>query len=120
MKFEHDKIRNSVACGVYHSSKVNQEKYPKAAKMKVLQWDYELAYLTKKIASTCDESFEFTYCFESSRFPPLGVMSDFSYESVKFKKASMRNPIPIITDIIRRWPKAEVGPKDKIVKDEKA
>lgn len=117
VKFEHDKIRNSVACGVYQTSKDNKEKYPKAAKMKALQWDYELAYLTTQVARTCDDSYEFNYCFESLRFPPLAIMSYFSYRWVKFSNISMRNPIQSITKIIRNWPKAEVGPKDQVLKE---
>lgn len=114
-KFEHDKIRNSVACGVYHASNDNKQKYPKAAKMKAFQWNYELGFLSKQIASTCDDSFDLVYCFQSPRFPTLGVMSHFSYASKTHKKHFFRNPIPDIAGIIRKWPKAEIGPKDNIL-----
>lgn len=83
------------------------ERYPKASRMKALQWDYELAFLSKQLASTCDDTFEFTYCWESQRFGYIGVMSHYSHDFIQFYNDSSRDPLILIKNIIRDWPKLD-------------
>lgn len=102
--FAHNIIRNSIACGIYYSNKSDQQPYQKAMKMRAFTWNYELAYLAKQIARTCDSKFQEHYCFQSVRFPKLGLMTDFARDHYNIRNNAYLNPHELITTIIKDWP----------------
>lgn len=117
MKFEHNKIRNSVACGVYQTSPGNKQKYPKAAEMKTFKWDKELEYLSRLMSSSCDEAIAESYCFQSKRFDILGSMSWYSYNTMIYENHSTTDPLANMYYFIRTWSQSEVADNDELGDD---
>lgn len=99
--FEHNKIRNTLACAHDPTQK-------SAIYMKAFTWNYELGFLAQQISKRCEPNFRQNYCFHSIRFPKLGVMTDFSRDSYNARiNKSAINPLNSIKTIIKSWPENE-------------